>query len=438
MDWGGGKVLKIEVDSPGLPSQITASKMKQNRKQLNIASTQFSSESPFFAEWLASGRMPNQLAISGACNCDCLFCSNNTNPFPILTNVLRDIDDIKHQLSLMPPHDRPIRLSDSLPGRISEGEALLHPRLWEILELVRRKYPFSRLCFTTNGSMLDEQFMHALARFNPLEVNLSIHSTDPSLWSEVFGRSPKAANTAIHALDLFREHRIQLVGTIVPLPAICGWNDIASTYRRVALAGAKRVILYQPGFTTSTPPSSVRLLDCPTGELHEFADRIGTETGVPAQVLPELRGELKVAVAKIVKLTGNSNPLSGWNSHRHPLWLASEAAADRLRETVASESAKTTAVHRVETVVNRTYGGNIVVSGLLMVSDFVESGRAAIARWPETDLVLIPGEPFDALNRDLRRQPAHLIAESVGRPVWVVRDGERPDPLIGRIFARVE
>jgi hypothetical protein len=136
---------------------------------------------PFILEWFAGNKPSNQLPISAVCNCHCLFCSNNLNPFPVVTGLFRDVEDIKLQLCSMAANDDPIRLSESPPGRISEGEALLHPGLFEILDLVRRKFFYNTLCFTTNACLLDEAFLKKLAAFRPIEINVSMHSTRPKL-----------------------------------------------------------------------------------------------------------------------------------------------------------------------------------------------------------------------------------------------------------------
>jgi len=125
-------------------------------------------DSIFLSEWLAGNRPPNQLPISAVCNSHCIFCSNRLNPFPVATGLFRDMADVKHQLSLMPAHRDPIRLSDSLPGRIAEGEAFLHPQFFEILSLIRHKFVGNTLCFTTNASMLDEPFLKKLAAYRPI------------------------------------------------------------------------------------------------------------------------------------------------------------------------------------------------------------------------------------------------------------------------------
>ena len=155
-------------------------------------------ESIFFQEWLASGQPQEQIPISAVCNARCLFCSNRMNPFPIKQNVFRDIEDVKLQLSLgSASYDGEIHMSDSLPGRISEGEAFLHPQFFEILALVREKYLTNLLHFTTNASMLDEPLVRKLAQFRPVEINISLHSTQPKLWARIFQRTEKPAQIAL-------------------------------------------------------------------------------------------------------------------------------------------------------------------------------------------------------------------------------------------------
>jgi hypothetical protein len=93
--------------------------------------------------------------------------------------------------------------------------------------------------------------------------------------------------------------------------------------------------------------------------------------------------------------------------------------------------------HRVVVVDNLTYGGNIISAGLLMVDDFLVAGRAVLERWPETDLLLVPAKGFDSLCRDLTGAPAYKLAESLGRPVWLVQnDGVLDAQLSYRIVNR--
>ncbi len=258
-------------------------------------------ESIFFREWLAGNRYPNQLPISAVCNSRCIFCSNNLNPFPIARGMFRDIEDIKHQLSLMPLHKDPIRMSDSLPGRIAEGEAFLHPKFFEILKLIRRKYVSNKICFTTNGSMLDEAFLKELSRFRPIEINVSMHSTRPELWAKIFRKRRRDGEVAYASLPLIRKYKMELVGTIVPLPRVCGWNDIENTYEYFAACGAKSMILYWPGYTLCTAPEILGKLECPMEEFMEFSSRMRTRFEIPLHPYPDMRAPLTLPVKVVME-----------------------------------------------------------------------------------------------------------------------------------------
>jgi wyosine [tRNA(Phe)-imidazoG37] synthetase (radical SAM superfamily) len=404
-----------------------------------LSSTGSAGESSvFFREWLAGNRYQNQLPISAVCNSRCIFCSNNLNPFPIARGMFRDIEDIKHQLSLMPLHKDPIRLSDSLPGRIAEGEAFLHPRFFDILKLIRRKYVSNTICFTTNGSMLDEPFLKELARFRPIEINISMHSTRPELWAKIFRKRRKDAEIALASLPLLKKYKMELVGTIVPLPRICGWNDIENTYENFAAHGAKSMILYWPGYTVCSASETVEKLQCPMEEFMDFADRMRARFNISLNPYPDMRALLTLPVKTVINRTLKGNLVNFGGAFRNVLWLTSEAAYGRIRSSLEECSVKVPNRHYAHPAKNETYGGNIIVSGLLMVDDFIKAGKAALDEWPDTELILVPKEPFDQLYRDLKGTAAYRISEELGRPVWVVEGCGCVNTLLDRPFRKKE
>jgi hypothetical protein len=385
---------------------------------------------PFMIEWLAGGQPSNQLPISAVCNSRCLFCSNHLNPFPVAGGFFRDIEDIKLQLCAMSSSDDPIRMSDSLPGRISEGEALLHPRLFEVLEIVRRKFFYNTLCFTTNASMLDAAFLKNLSSFRPIELTVSLHSLEPALWARIFGQDHKRAETAVSSLPLIRSHRMDLVGTIVPLPRICGWDDIERTYDYFVSQGAKSMILYWPGHTKRTSPDAARDLECSLAEFAEFAERMKAAHSVPLVRHPDMVAPLDVPVKTIIAKTLKGNPKSGGTGYGKVVWLCSAAALDRMNFVVREKSAPASNVHQVMAVENETYGGNIMAAGLLMVEDFIRAAKRALEQWPDVDLFLVPRVSFDSLLHDLEGTPAYRIPEELGKPVWLVDAHGGIDPLL--------
>lgn len=393
----------------------------------------------FFREWLAGGQPSNQLPISAACNSHCLFCSNDLNPFPISRGLFREVEDIKLQLSLMDSGFRhPIRMSDSTPGRIAEGEAFLHPEFFKILGLVRRKFPVNRLCFTTNGTMLDEIFVKELSRFKPIEITLSMHSARPDLWAKISGKSPASAKKAIGALERLQRHCIDFAGSIVPLPNLCGWEDIERTFAVFVSRGAQAMILWWPGYSICSAPDAVRQMDYPLGEFLRFAERMHARHGKPVTAYPHDLADIGLDVGRIVSATRKGNVKNLLGPYRRVLWLTSEAAQGKIREHIARSAGDGENAHIVCPVCNGTYGGNIIVAGLLMVEDFIRAGKKALSDYPETELVLVPRAPFDTHGRDLTGNPAYRIAEELQRPVWVVSDRGDIHRLLDRAFERTD
>ncbi len=397
-------------------------------------------EAVFFQEWLAAGQPPEQLSISSVCNARCLFCSNRMNPFPVRQNVFREIEDVKLQLSLgSANYDGGIYMSDSLPGRISEGEAFLHPRFFDILTLVREKFLTNRLHFTTNASLLDEPFVRKLAPFRPFEINISLHSTQPRLWSRIFQRPQKRAHIALKSLCLLKKHHIDFTGTIVPLPRICGWDDLENTFAFLVGEGAKSIILWWPGFSEKTPAALKKEIECPWDEFEDFVKRMQEKyPKFPIVPQPNLLEPRKLPIKRIMNFTLQGNLKTSGGAYRRVLWLVSEAAYPEISGLVAQFAHDVPNEHHVFPVKNRSYGGNIQVSGLLMVSDFLAAGREALQRWPAADLVLVPKMAFDAFFRDLQKMPAFKIPEILGRTTWLVFEKGSFLSLKGRGFVKPE
>jgi len=385
-------------------------------------------ESEFLGEWFAHGAHPGKIPISTVCNVACLYCCNTSNPFPSLEGRFRDVEDIKVQLNLMPPHDLPIAINDTVCVRLAEGESLIHPRIFDILALVRRRYPTNRLCFVSNGSMLDDAFVAQLARFNPTYVSLSLHSADPELWSHIYGASLKKARIAIDAMDVMGRHGVAYAASLITMPRICGWDDIERTYDFIAARDPEHITLSIPARTRQMPPAIYEQLDCDEDEYRAFVARVKGRARVPVETRIDFTWPDHVQVPRILDATHDAVPRP-----RKVLWLASEAAAPRLGPMVRRAAAGLPVRHELVAVRNETYGGNIVVAGHLLVDDFIAAGARALEDHPDVDLVLVPRVPFDSLFRDMARRPAFHIAEALGRPVWVTGNDGVAYPMLAEL-----
>jgi hypothetical protein len=238
------------------------------------------------------------------------------------------------------------------------------------------------------------------------------------------------------ALDLMRRHGIDFAGSIVPLPGVCGWEDLERTYETFAAKGAQAMILWWPGHSVCSEPGAVRQMDYPLGEFLQYAGRMHARHGKPITAYPHVSSDPALDVGRIVSATGKGNVRNALGPYRQVLWLASEAAHGKIQGLIDRQVGDEGTVHIVYPVCNGTYGGNIIVAGLLMVEDFIRAGKHALSEHPETELILVPRAPFDALGRDLTGDPAYRIAESLQRPVWVVSDRGDIQRLLERAFVR--
>ena len=100
----------------------------------------------------------------------------------------------------------------------------------------------------------------------------------------------------------------------------------------------------------------------------------------------------------------------------HVLALSSEFGRDVF---VAAQDAVGTDRGRYDSVAvpNRTFGGTIHASGLLCCSDY----EAAFAHWceshPRPAGVIVPGESFNSLGRDLKGVHVAQLSQALGVPV---------------------
>jgi hypothetical protein len=171
-------------------------------------------------------------------------------------------------------------------------------------------------------------------------------------------------------------------------------------------------------------------------EAMDFAERMRAAHKIPLSNFPDLRSPLRLPVATILKNTLRGNLITMCGPFRSVLWLASEAAWSRLTALVENQAraVAVTNAHHVIPVKNRSYGGNIICAGLLMVEDFIATSREGLARWPDTDLVLVPKIPFDNLYQDLMENAAFRIAEELKKTVWVVHEDGSYNPLLTKPY----
>lgn len=179
-------------------------------------------------------KMRNNLQISSYCSANCLFCCNKMGPLETLVLPFRSIDSIKRGLELIEGDYSP-RIGLRLFQRLSEEESILHPKLFEILSLVREKFPEHEIQIETNGSTLNEKRVSELSKYRPLTICLSYHSHDPENWSKTVGLPKALHENPKRAFSLARKYGIEIEPTLSPVPNMTGYLDIERTIHYISL-----------------------------------------------------------------------------------------------------------------------------------------------------------------------------------------------------------
>lgn len=340
---------------------------------------------------------PNVLPLSTVCNAKCLFCSNKMNPFPIQRCGFRPIKDVSEQLYRKMksiPSSAEIRLSDAIPGSISEGEATLHPKFFEICKMIRDQLP-NPLHITTNASLLTEEFVSKMAELKPFHLCISYHSHNVDNWCEIYGMNEKQYETATNAFQLCKDAGLLLSGAVVALPNLVGYEDVRETMLFMNSFSPYGLVLWEPGYSRLADDEMLSLMTVDREEFKTFAYQMYKEcdkTSIfwakdPHSPLIVRPYEHMIAIAKDT-------------SFRKVMWLTGECSYDRLVDLVEHDSQYFYMEHYVQRVINHTYGGNIDCNGLLLIDDFrkaVFEGRLAF----EPDLIMIPNSALDNHGNDM-------------------------------------
>lgn len=324
------------------------------------------------------------------------------NPFPIYRCGFRPMSEVREWISsrklVLDSHpaaskDFQIQLSDVLPGRISEGEATLHPKFFEILRLLRNAVPY-RIHFTTNGSKLTKQFIDKLVKYKPLKVMISYHSSNPENWTKIFGLSKEEYAIATEAFQLLHNAGVTLVGAIVAMPNLVGYKDIEETMMFFN-EYCQMIQLWKPAYSKYASDDIVKLLNHDEAEFTDFIHgmykkcdkayiRWDTDPDAPLDI-PFQDMMIETVVSEFENV----------------LWMTAKDNYARLKPLVEQHSKLFPNNHYVEKIIS-SYGGNVSCNGLMFVSDV----NAALETTPyEYDAIVLSDKFLDCTGRDLTEVP---------------------------------
>jgi uncharacterized Fe-S cluster-containing radical SAM superfamily protein len=333
----------------------------------------------------------NSINISSVCNGSCFFCSNKWNPFEIHKGLFCSLDYVYKALDFI--DDRfELRLSDTLPGRLSEGEVFLHPQFFEILNLIRERFPYIIIDITTNGTLLTKDFIDKLKIYKPLHIRISYHSNNPSNWSKLLGLDEDKYYIVKNAIDQLVNEEISIGFNIVTMPNLVGYEDIDKTMGYLSQYPSNSFQLWFPGHTKYTPVKIVEKMLYDKNEMKSFVQKMTKKHKLMFLFSPSLRPL-------------NFTPITIINNirwlYKNVYWLFSEEAfKDNSLLLTKLNKYEPLTVNNSIMVKNESYGGNITVSGLLMVEDFKRVMKKILLE-KNVDCFILPRNAFDSMNNDI-------------------------------------
>lgn len=345
--------------------------------------------SDYFFEHLASGNSPGVLPITSACNAQCLFCSNNTNPFEIKRVRHRPLAEIEKIIwSMSPSFQGKFILNEAITGKLSEGEVFTHPQVFEILQCIRDKYKNNPIAISSNGSLMTEERIKRLAEFRPVHVPFSIHSFNRGFWKQIFKLKDKHYDTAINAITHGREYGLQTSLRMIAMPALVGYDDLENTVIESKERGYTFLGVTYASWTRYTKPEIIKQLEVDHDELKAFCDRMTEKYKVKVHYS---RSAIKFDSDKFTRITKNIRS-------KRIYWFVSSAAYDKIKPVLEEIGKNNNVKNIVVNVKNHTYGGNITCAGLWTIKDI---DRAIKENNLENENIVIRGRFLNNYGYDL-------------------------------------
>lgn len=321
----------------------------------------------------------NILPVTTVCNVRCAFCSHHQNPPEVKAIAIPHLDpELVDDLLDYLDGSRKIIIGEST-SLIMEGEPFTHPRFFEILEAIRRKFPQTLIQITTNGTMLTETSIVRLKALEPLELVVSLNACHPGARRQLMADG--RADVACTAPPLLQKHRLRYHGSIVAMPHLTGWQELDDTVHYLARNGARTIRLFQPGYTRLTWAELIPPEDT-FARLRESTRRWQQEGIVISGVVMyyDLPPERMEALRRLA--ADGRSYLMLCSVFAHPVWHAA-AVPDNVT---------------LLPVKSCFFGGNIGAAGLLTIGDFAQ----ALAQYPGGyDAIILPSVAFQDGDRDL-------------------------------------
>lgn len=182
--------------------------------------------------------------FASSCNCSCSFCYLKGNgPLIIGHNPVVDYEEIKTRYNC---YDSTLK-KGIVKEYLNYGEPLIHPRLFEILDLFRQRSK-EPILLTTNGGLLHEEMLTRLEEYQPVNLSISVNTTDPLKRKKIMG-DQTGGKHLFKYLENANKYNIMLIATTIVAWPDFTLEDLEATCRQLDKWNVRQIRVHLPGYT---------------------------------------------------------------------------------------------------------------------------------------------------------------------------------------------
>ena len=357
--------------------------------------------------------------VGTPCNTKCFYCSQYWNPPEIIIvygNWLT-LDEIKHFLTFVP--DKHI-YEVGYGHHISNGEFFAHPHATEILKyFIEEDFVVKGL--DTNGHFVNEEQVKLMKILLERHTGRGIGwdsgknvvdekgEVMDGMWWGLYLHLTNYEKTK-HCFELLDKHDVPYAVVIVPT-LVDLENGKSEEWIRLLNEehNPSQIEISHPAYTKYAPPNVVKHLDFTWDDGWEYIKKwqkkypkvkIDSENRITPGRIDKSLNDLLDRFKDVIE---NDNPKM--------LFLISESVKEvfetHVKKIIPFDD------YKIQMVKNTTFGGNIIVAGLLLVQDYIPIIES------KTLISFLPKDSFFFDELDLTGVSVHTITEKFGiKVVW--------------------
>ena len=363
--------------------------------------------------------------IGTPCNTKCFYCSQYWNPPDVIIAYPQwlTMDEIKHFLTFVPKRDDGVTIIHDIGygHHISNGEFFSHPQATEILKFFIKERCIIR-GLDSNGHFINEE------QVKLLKILLSQHSGRAEGWDkgETFVDEVKNVQEGFwwgiylhltnyektkHTFELLDKYKIPYAVVIV-----VSLNDLKNgrSEEWIRLLNENHnpteIEISHPAYTKYAPPNVSKHLDLTWEEGWKHIRK--WQKSYPRV---KINSENKISPDRIDKSLNVLMDNYRDEKNIKMLFLISESVEKifegHVKKNIPFE-------YKIQMVKNTTFGGNIIVAGLLLVQDYLPVIEQVLSEGYTPDLIVLPKDSFYFDELDLTGVSAYTIKDKFGIEIF--------------------